>query len=187
MKKTLKNQDWMLSGGEFEKSSHAFRRAVPQKWHALVGGGLGVPGPWRHSDTVGDTWQRWSRREREYGLSQTSGSDSVNKHLGDTRAGEGFLRPGWDPEGVDGKGPDRRSPWNLVPETRQVARPPRGGAPAAGGAKSAGVVLDLHGGRWNGAQAGGGPGSRGSGCQGLTAGGHELVCGFVLVWVSPLL
>ena len=33
---------------------------------------------------------------------------------------------------MDGKGPDRRSAGNLVPETRQVARPPRGGAPAAG-------------------------------------------------------
>lgn len=52
------------------------------------------------------------------------------------------------------------------------------------GAESAGVVLDLHGGRWNGAQAGGSPGSRGSGCQGPTAGGHELVCGFVLLWVG---
>ena len=48
-------------------------------------------------------------------------------------------------------------------------------------ARSAGELLHLHGGTWRGAQAGGGPGFRGSACQGPTAGGHALVCVFVLV------
>lgn len=85
------------------------------------------------------------------------------------------------------KGPTEEALGTWSPRLGRWPAPREAELQLPGGAKSAGVVLDLHGGRWNGAQAGGGPGSRGSGCQGLTAGGHELVCGFVLVWVSPLL
>lgn len=87
LKKTLKNQDWMLSGGEFEEEQPCFpARQSPKNGMHSWEVDLGSPGP-------GGTQTQWAipgrggAGEREYGLSQTSGSDSVNKHLGDTRAG----------------------------------------------------------------------------------------------------
>lgn len=49
------------------------------------------------------------------------------------------------------------------------------------------MVLDLHGGRWNGAGQEAVKGLEVPDASPDCFGGHELVCGFVLVWVSPLL